>query len=90
MAVHEYLNVIVGEGRDICGNRAKGVAAGANVYQFGRFETADGFWSPRLRRDGRDDVDRGLASDLDLVLGPVALALDAHGLSVMKQSVQQG
>ena len=66
------------------------VAAGANVYQFDRFETADGFCWLRTLRDGNDDVNPGVASDLDLILGSVAFALDAHGLGVMKQAVQQG
>ena len=36
------------------------VAAGANVHQFGRFETADGFGWLRTLRDGNDDVNPGL------------------------------
>ena len=30
------------------------------------------------------------ASDLDLALGAIALALDAHGLNVVQQAIKQG
>ena len=56
---------------------------------FGRFENAASFATALAWFLGRRRLGGG-ASDLDLGVGAVALALDDDGLGVVQQAVQQG
>lgn len=62
------------------------VGAGTNLSEFSRTEIADGFGATCVVRAG----DCGVSLDLDLIVGAIALAVDAHGLGVVQQAVEQG
>ena len=74
----------------VLGVSRSGVAAGANLPESGRTEIADGSGAMRGMRAGDHSVNKIEASDLNLSLGAIALAIDTHGLGVVQQTVEQG